>query len=311
VRTFTKEDQRSIRRLVLFVLIVCVAALTQMVCCHFPPLGGGGAHGIGGTVSATGGSTWTSPGGASGQPSAAPSLVVWPSCDPDPVQGFAAARHVVKHPLGPPRPAVRHLERRSFAAALNPLLSVLHPMAIPQALDQEKIGACVGFMVSHVWSTWPFLQQGTALLGLQIYAGATKRDSIDGQWPPFDTGSTGAAAMQEAVARGLFKNYRSASSFEELQALGQHGPCGIGINWTSDMWSPDRCGLVHPTGTIEGSHEPETIGWDYERSLVWLFNSWGNDWGVKLGGRGGYFAMTFADLRNRWDDSGEAECPEP
>jgi C1A family cysteine protease len=115
--------------------------------------------------------------------------------------------------------------------------------------------------------------------------------------------------MKEAVARKMFSDYVSVQSFTQLQELGQKGGCIFGSNWTTKMFSPDRCGQVQPEGTVEGGHEYGVVGFDFDRKLVWLQNSWGNDWGVKLGKKGGYFNLTFGDFIKLWNDGGESECP--
>jgi hypothetical protein len=74
------------------------------------------------------------------------------------------------------------------------------------------------------------------------------------------------------------------------------------------MFTPDRGGQVHLTGAVEGGHEYGFAGNDTERKLLWMFTSWGDDFGCRVEEHGGYFNLTYGDF-NRLFETGDIQCP--
>src|SRR5678815_3728586 len=78
-----------------------------------------------------------------------------------------------------------------------------------------------------------------------------------------------------------------------------NGPAVIGSDWLSQMFYPDRNGVVTVAGSIEGGHCYLLLGQRPDGILVFR-NSWGTGWGD-----GGTFYMTKADLQRLLDDQGD------
>lgn len=138
---------------------------------------------------------------------------------------------------------------------------------------------------------------------MSIYSQGTHLDSISGEYPPTDTGSSGLAVMKAALLRHLITGYSHGFGLEHsLKAL-VLGPGITGITWLTGCDDPNN-GLVKYNGTVRGGHEIELIGIDAEEKLVVFANSWGESWG-----KDGYFAMSWDDYAKALDDHGDATFP--
>jgi hypothetical protein len=192
------------------------------------------------------------------------------------------------------------------------------------SLDQLNLGACTGnaplsvrlsypYRLATLPAPWNRVTSATEFqkLARDIYSGATMIDPFAGSWPPTDTGSNGDSAMRVAMQKGLFSGYRSIENFADLQVAVQSSGGIFGSDWYTGMFSPDRGGQVHATGAIEGEHEYGFVGIDVARKLLWFVNSWGDDYGCKVGTHGGYFNMTFGTFQALFDAGGEVEFPLP
>jgi hypothetical protein len=197
--------------------------------------------------------------------------------------------------------------------------SVFWRATVPWALDQADLGACTGFATVQARLTRPFLLSTIPVtpttlaefeqLGRDVYSGATKRDQWPGVWPPTDTGSSGSAALDEALARHLFDGYGTVSSLAEMQRALQSGPLIFGVDWYNGMFSPSRCGEIKATGAVRGGHEIAIVGLDVDAKTVWGETSWGNEFGVCIEGHCGYFYMTYGMVSQLFAAGGEAEQP--
>lgn len=109
------------------------------------------------------------------------------------------------HPLG------RHVEHdprsRDYpfeVAAATPLRKTLW-RRYGRVLDQGQLGSCTGNAIVGALNTLPLRKTGAAALtekdAVSIYGSATAIDSIPGQYPPTDTGSSGLAVCKSAGAR--------------------------------------------------------------------------------------------------------------
>lgn len=189
----------------------------------------------------------------------------------------------------------------------------------PLAPTLDQIGSsCVGFGLTQwrVSEPWPWFGavDVTSLtqLGLDIYSRATHLDSFDGAYPPDDTGSDGDAGMAAMKERGLVSSFQKVVTFEGLQRELQRGPCVTGTAWYSGMFSPNRCGRVELTGTIEGYHEWKLAGIDYDTKEMIGLNSWGNNWGARDSrGQRGYFRISFGNYTKLMAQGADAHCGKP
>lgn len=178
------------------------------------------------------------------------------------------------------------------------------------ALDQGSLGSCTGNSVAHVLSTHPFLGELTEVDAVRIYSRATEIDPFAGVYPPSDTGSNGASAWQAAIDLRYYAGaVTQVESIEELQGALQKISCSIGVDWWSGMFTPTASGELQMTGTIEGGHEPQVIGWDAERKVFWIRNSWGPLWGLCRGAETGYAYFSAGTVQRLLNAGGEIDCP--
>jgi C1A family cysteine protease len=98
------------------------------------------------------------------------------------------------------------------------------------------------------------------------------------------------------VQLGYAKSCTSFAGYSDALGRLQKQPVMVGMNWYSSMFSTNNCGGMTVSGTLEGGHEPEIVGYDAGNKRVWLQNSWGNSWGVCLGTHCGYFYLSVNDL---------------
>lgn len=114
-----------------------------------------------------------------------------------------------------------------------------------------------------------------------LYSLATALDSIPGQYPPTDTGSSGIGVAKALQALGLATRYTHGFSRAALDSALQSGPVMIGIPWLNSMFNPDadgRTAVDRSSGTA-GGHEVELNRYD-GADRYWITNSWGTSWGV-------------------------------
>jgi hypothetical protein len=203
----------------------------------------------------------------------------------------------------------RHVahDPRSFAFPARGLevRTVMHQRLVP-IFDQGQLGSCTGNAAAGCMSTAPFGQQLSERDAVDIYCEATRLDDVYGTYPPDDTGSSGLAVMKVLKARGLVAGYGHGFGLKSVLRALQHGPGIVGITWKLDCMRPDAEGVVRWRGIDRGGHEVEVVGCDAERELVWFANSWGEGWG-----KGGYFAMPWADFERALADDGDAVFPIP
>jgi len=183
----------------------------------------------------------------------------------------------------------RHLEpthderSRAFPAAVAPLETTYHQHHGP-ILDQGQLGACTGFATAGALNTDPLLPPGRRPLGADdakgIYGWATHHDPVPGYWPPTDTGSDGLSVAKAAKHLGLISGYTHAFGLQHVLGALVLRPLIIGIPWYRGMFTPDRDGIITPSGDLADGHEIELMAVDVERQLVYFPQSWGLDWGV-------------------------------
>ena len=171
--------------------------------------------------------------------------------------------------------------------------------------DQGELGACTGNGAVGVLCTAPYRRprvRYTEALARRVYARATRDDSIQGVYPPDDTGSTVLAAMQALRDLHLAAGYQWCFGLDDvLKTLSTIGPVEVGISWYEGFDRPNASGRVRVTGGVRGGHAFELLGVDAGSRLVIAENSWGPDWG-----RDGRFSFSWRDLDRLLHEDGEA-----
>ena len=267
------------------------------------PVASGGSVAIGGAPSATGGVLAVA--GAPSQTGGSTSIQFPTACE-NQLRKAPAARPSLSGWRKDPARAKRRKARGSYSVVAP---SVFLTPNLQIALDQGSLGSCTGNSVAHVLSTWPFPNRFTETDAVRIYSRATEIDPWQGVYPPTDTGSNGASAWQAAIdLRYYAGTVTQVETIEELQGALQKVSCSIGIDWWSGMFTPTASGELQMTGTIEGGHEPQVIGWDAERKIVWLRNSWG-PWGLCRGSEVGYAYLSVGTFQKLMNAGGEIDCP--
>jgi len=220
-----------------------------------------------------------------------------------------AAVHVETIPSTDARLArhVEHDERsRNYPARTAPLRTV-HHRHYGRVLDQGSTGSCTGNALVDCLMTTPLHKTGRVLTegdAVKVYSLATQLDSIPGQYPPTDTGSSGLSACKAAVKLGLISGYRHAFGLDDCLAALVLSPVMIGINWYESMFTPDADGLLTVSGKVAGGHEVALVGLDVRKRLVTVQNSWGPSWG-----KHGRAYLSFDDLGRLLAEQGDVTVP--
>jgi hypothetical protein len=184
-----------------------------------------------------------------------------------------------------------------------PIISITHQRLIP-ILDQGQVGSCTGNAGIGDINTQPFTLNTKVYSpdetgALKLYEAAQVIDGVV-PYPVTDNGSSGLSIAKALSKTGLISSYQHTFTlYDALKALTQY-PVITGINWYSEMFTPDPDGRVHPTGTIAGGHEVELYRIDAEKGRIWGHNSWGNSWGVN-----GDFYLTWADYATLLGQQGD------
>ncbi len=173
---------------------------------------------------------------------------------------------------------------RAYGAAAH-LAAVAPPDALrrwtwdvppPAPLDQGNTSKCVAHTWVHlgitapVETTWP----DPARTARTWYA---ECKTIDGM--PDEDGTSVIAGAKVARRHGLITGYRWCNTEPELAtAVSWVTPAVIGIPWYPGMMTPDRHGLLRPTGRMLGRHAALVIGIDPRRGAYQVLSSWGAGW---------------------------------
>lgn len=179
------------------------------------------------------------------------------------------------------------------------------------AFDQGTLGSCTGNAMAGVLMTDPFWKKGR-LLGesdaVRLYSEATRLDSIQGSYPPDDTGSSGLGVAKAAKKEGWITGYEHSFSLDQLLDGLSTRPGILGINWYTSFDSPTHNGEcpLTPTASVRGGHEIEMFKLDVKKKQVWCYQSWGPTWG---GLKNGTFWFSFATLTHLLAEHGDATFP--
>jgi hypothetical protein len=208
----------------------------------------------------------------------------------------------------------RHVEHdpqsRAFSAGTAAIKTVMYKRHTAP-FDQGDLGSCTGNAMVGVLMTEPLWVPGRNLTeadAVKLYKAATKLDSIPGNYPPNDTGSSGMAVMKAAVKAKYIAGYAHSFSLDQLLGSLSLSPGILGITWYTsfDAAKPDgECPLT-AGAKVRGGHEVQLIGIDVKKKRVWCINSWGPTWG---GLKNGTFYFSWKTLEELLNQQGDATFP--
>jgi len=89
-----------------------------------------------------------------------------------------------------------------------------------------------------------------------------------------------------------------------ILAVGYKGPCATGSNWYEGMNTPDKNGIIKPTGKMLGGHAYVIRGVNVKARLLRIKNSWGKSFGID-----GDCFISFDDMDRLLKERGEAYIP--
>jgi hypothetical protein len=167
--------------------------------------------------------------------------------------------------------------------------------------DQGSVGACVAFAALSVATSQPrAVSFTTATLfnsaALNAYTWITNNDPYPGAWPAQDTGSDTLTGCKWLLKTGYAVSCTVITGKTAVLAALQSGPVMSGMNWLSSMFTTDLCGHLTVSGTVEGGHDVELVGYDASTDEVIQQTNWGNTFGVHTpNGHGGYMRIKSTD----------------
>jgi hypothetical protein len=169
-------------------------------------------------------------------------------------------------------------------------------------LDQDDVGACVGFSWAAELAARPIPVRGmTNASGLLFYRAAQALDGYDDN----EEGTSVLAGAKAVHNAGHIPEYRWGFGLNDtLVAISHGGPGVFGLNWYEGMNEPDKYHEIHPTGRLLGGHAILGKGVSITRNRVRLHNSWGREWGDY-----GDCYISFDDLDRLLGEDGEFCIP--
>jgi hypothetical protein len=143
-------------------------------------------------------------------------------------------------------------------------------------LNQGPTSQCVGY----TFAQWLISEPVLTLDGIPpeiIYQEAQARDGIPG---PHE-GTTLRAALQYLQDQGRIASYVWAFDVPTIRdwVLRNQGTVILGTPWHTGMNEPDRDGVIRAEGSVIEGHAWLLTGYNQERGLFRLVNSWGHGWG--------------------------------
>lgn len=236
-------------------------------------------------------------------------------------QRHRPGQHLGRHVEHDPR-SLRYAHGVLPASAIQP---VSWTRRIP-ILDQGDLGSCTGNALTGVLGTDSAGRTATGTVAVVAdvkgvftagvyaldesfatlaYELNTHLDSVRGQYPPDDTGSSGIACGKTGQQLGLLTGYTHAFSLDALKSALQTSAVMIGIVWLNSMFDPKSDGtvVVDQSSGVAGGHELVVSAWDGSRFR--LDNSWGASWGDAGSGW-----VSEADMRWLLSQDGDVTVPQ-
>jgi hypothetical protein len=199
---------------------------------------------------------------------------------------------VIIEPFDDPRlgrQVVHDPRSRSFAMPVTVDRSTWRDKAVriydPLPNPNQPIGNCTGCAKAMQFNAIGNRVTGVVLdmeEATAIYSAATGIDPWEGSWPPEDTGSSGLASAQAAIALGYGAEYRwlFGGADEVVQAIMGGAAVSVGTWWYSGMFSGQGsfAGLptILPSGSKAGGHQYLARGYDEGTDLVLCRCWWGS-----------------------------------
>lgn len=218
---------------------------------------------------------------------------------------YRLGRHQVPQAFDPARNA------RGIVNYFVPIKDIEHEEFLP-VFDQGNLGSCTANAALGCLVTAPYGRQGVALSeadAVALYELETRMDDsqIPGEYPPDDTGSTGAWSMQALMKQGKITNYVHTTSTHMALRMLNDGPISIGVPWYKSMFtlSDDDMIDVNPKTSLAGGHQVCIIANDTAEQKVRVRNSWGPDWGDE-----GHAWLTWEHLDYLLDHGGDVVQPQ-
>jgi hypothetical protein len=151
-----------------------------------------------------------------------------------------------------------------------------------QLRDQGSTGTCVG----HGWRAWMDGEPLRSKAGPDPF-GLYDLFIVNDQWTDNDVdpdrqfGTSVRAGAKVLMNLGHIKSYVWAFNIDDVRrwVLSGQGGVVLGIDWTSDMFSPSPEGVIRARGAVQGGHCVYLFGADDRQGLVYIQNSWGKEWG--------------------------------
>jgi hypothetical protein len=185
----------------------------------------------------------------------------------------------------------REVKKIRAGAPVTPSTATSKVWDDPIVLDQGDFGTCIGNGGAGFLASDPVMDPNVdENLARALYYESTV---IDGSPDPsYQNGSTIRSLAKALQNRGRVAAYAMATTIGDVDEwLLNHGSIPIGIDWTNDMFDPDKDGLLHVTGGVAGGHCVLLNGIDDAGMYVGT-NSWGPNWGDN-----GRFKIGRADLK--------------
>lgn len=169
--------------------------------------------------------------------------------------------------------------------------------------DQGETSQCVAFAFLHWLHDGP-TTHNTPVKPLmppnELYTECQRNDEWYGEEPLYE-GTSVRAGAKVLMAKGYISEYRWTWNVEEMaQAVLNIGPVVVGTNWFSDMFFPDKKGIIKPTGFPVGGHAYLCNGCSLKTRMLRFKNSWGKEYG-----KNGNMYMSFDDFQELINQHGE------
>lgn len=158
--------------------------------------------------------------------------------------------------------------------------------------DQKATPLCVGYAFAHWYEDGPITHSAKPVPVAKpqvVYDLAQELDEWEGTAYSGTSIRAGAKAMK---VLGYISEYRWTYDLPTMIAtVLELGPVVVGTTWWSDMFVPNKAGVIRATGFVCGGHAYVINGVNVAKKLFRLKNSWGKTWALN-----GSAFISFADM---------------